>query len=449
MVNRICYLIFLLLLACSKSKTDFVVQLTSESGYGPFKFGQMVLAPSFIPPTYQGVPEDIDEFVVRSLILQNDQHSYNLYLEKKIDKESFERVSEDQKIDTTQLSESYIDSEVLILIGTKSDKRIIIVDTDNDEDFNNEKVFEYEYPLSIERQKELSDSLPTVTVQYEYYDHDKKSNREILVKPTPYEGYLNITFYMGNETEKKYYLFASFPEYKKGVVHLQNTEHEVLLSNGFSQADYKTRVTVFIAPKSDTLPSELNGDIPYGIGDVFNTLGHDYIIDSVSTWGDELFIKHLGENTKPPGFTEGFYMPNFEAKRLDNSIFELNQYPGKYVLLDFWGTWCVPCIKLIPELKELNDAFSQDDFVLVSVAFDGDLKKVDDFVKKENMDWEHLFVNQRKGNKNSLVEKLKVSRYPTTVLIDPNGKLIARNKSIDELKQMLSDAFSTTKQSNQ
>jgi len=93
-------------------------------------------------------------------------------------------------------------------------------------------------------------------------------------------------------------------------------------------------------------------------------------------------------------------MPKFEAKHLDNSIFELKQHPNKYILLDFWGTWCIPCIKFIPELKKINSEFSHDKFVLVSVAYDNDPKNVADFISKENMNWEHIFVSQNQANKN-------------------------------------------------
>ena len=187
------------------------------------------------------------------------------------------------------------------------------------------------------------------------------------------------------------------------------------------------------------MPSELDGDIPYKIGDVFNVKGHDYLIDSVTNWGDKIFIKYVDENTMPVGITEGYFMPKFEAKHLDNSVFELKQHPDKYILLDFWGTWCNPCIKLIPELKKINSEYPKDKFELVSVAFDSDPQKIIDFVEKENMNWVHLFVSQKQEDKNSLIEKLKITSYPSTILIDPEGKIIARNLDIDKLKELLNE----------
>jgi len=441
-MKRFIYLIFILLVGCTNSKTDCVVDLNNHEGYGIFLPESVILWPSQDSLNYRNIPKDIDEYVVRSLPLQTDQYIWNKYLAKKIEKDRFEKIANYYNIDTTRLSNKYIDCEVLILTGTIKNKRIIIVDSDNDEDFGDEKIFEYKYPLSNAEQKEIEDSLPVVLTQYEYFENNQLMTKEIKIKPSPYKGSLGLSFNTDNQIEKKYFLFASFPEFKKGNINLNGQNLEIFVSNGFSSVNYnKDRVSLFISSNSDSLPSELKGDIPYQIGDVFNVIGHDYLIDSITNWGDKLFLKYVGLNNRPIGITEGFYMPKFEAKHLDNSIFELNQRPNKYILLDFWGTWCNPCIALIPELKELNFEFGDKNFTLISVAYDRETQKVLDFVKKEQMNWEHVFVSQNQPDKNSLVEKLKVTSFPTTILIAPDGKIIARNKTIGELKEILKNAL--------
>ena len=441
-MKRFIYLIFILLIGCNNSKTDFVVDLNNQEGYGIFRPGRVILWPSQDTLNYRNVPKDIDEYVVRSLPLQTDQYFRNKYLAKEIEKDQFDKIINYYNIDTTKLSDEYIDCEVLILIGTKKSKRLIIVDSDNDEDFGDEKIFEYEYPLSNEKQKEIEDSLPVVLTQYEYFENNQLFTKEIKIKPSPYKGSLGLSLNTNNQIEKKYFLFASFPEFKKGNISLNGQDLEIFVSNGFSRVNYfKDRVSLFISSNADSLPSELEGDIPYQIGDVFNVKGHDYLVDSVTNWGDKLFFKYISLNTKPIGITEGFYMPKFEAKHFDNSIFELNQHPNTYILLDFWGTWCNPCIALIPELKELNIEFEDKNFTLVSVAYDRETQSVLDFIKKEQMNWKHVFVSQTQPDKNSLVEKLKVTSFPTTILISPDGKIIARNKTIDELKEILKNAL--------
>jgi thiol-disulfide isomerase/thioredoxin len=439
-MKRNIYMIFVFLIGCNNSKTDFVVKLTNQEGYGIFTPGNVILWPGQDTLNYRNVPKDIDEYVVRSLPLQPCQYFWNKFLAKKIGKDQFAEISNYYNIDTSKLSDSFVDCEVLFLIGTKGDKRIIIVDADNDEDFGDEQILEYEYPVSNEKQKEIENTLPTVSIKYDYFENNQVITKKINIKPSPYKRSLGLTFNTNNQTERKYFLFTSFPEYKKGIIVINGLDNEIFVSNRFSSVNYPNdKVSIFITPKSDSLPSELKGDIPYKIGDLFNVKGHDYLFDSISNWGDELYIKYLGVNTKPVGIIEGCFMPKFEAKHLDNSIFELKQHPNKYILLDFWGTWCIPCIKFIPELKKINSEFSHDKFILVSVAYDNDPKNVADFISKENMNWEHIFVSQNQENKNSLVEKLKISSYPTTILIDPAGKIIARNLDIEKLRELLNE----------
>ena len=397
----ICGIVFI---NCNSREKNLTVSLISQEGFGPFTLGQLIIAPGRDSLIYVNVPEDIDEYVVRNCIIEPGQN-------------------------------------VLFLIGTRGDKRVIMVDSNNDKDFGNEKILEYNYPLSIEEQKEIQNSLPTISTQFEFLENGKIFTKNAKIKPTPYLGSLRLSFNTDNEIEKKYYLFVSIPEHKKGEINVNGVDFTVFVSNKFTRMDYlkEERVSIFITPEPDALLSELEGNIPYIIGDVFNVKGHDYLIDSISKWGDKLFINYIGKNERPEGISEGYYLPKFEAKYLDNTVFDIAKYSGKYVLLDFWGTWCAPCIKLIPELKKLNDDFSDKNFALISVAYDDDPGKITDFIIKEDMNWPHLFVNKNQNDANSVTGKLKVTKYPTTILISPDGKIAGRDLALDKLRELLTE----------
>ena len=425
--------------SCNSQKKDILINLHSENGYGVFMPGNKIIFPNNDSIEYKGVPNEIKEFVVRSMPLQSSQYYWKLYKKGKIDKEAFLNIVSRFQIDTTNLDNISYDYQVLILIGTnQKEKRVIIIDSDNDEDFSNEKILEYEFPLSIEEQKKIHDILPTVLTSYEYYYKGNVLNKSIELMPSPYKGTLGVRYNTNNETEKKYDLFISVPNHRKGKIIIDNTKYEVFAANRFTSPTYSTdNTSIFIYSIDEKTPSESDGDIPYKIGDVINLKEKDYKLDTISIWGDTIKLKYLGKNSHPTGITEGKFIPAFVAKKLDNSVFSLAQYPDKYILIDFWGTWCNPCITLIPELKEIKAEFEDKNFTIVSVAYDRDAQKVLDFVEKEQMNWDHVFVSQTQTDKNSLVEKLKVTSFPTTILIAPDGKIIARNKSINELKEIL------------
>ena len=434
------FFVIFVLLSCNQQKNEITVKLDTENGYGVFLHGKRIIGPSQIALDYQGVPSDIKEFVVRSYQLQTDQYYYNLYKSGKIDKKRFENYASYYNIDTTILTTEFIDCEVLILIGTnQNNKRIIIVDSDNNNNFDGEKIIEYDYPLSIEKQKEVDSLLPILPVRYDYYINGKRISKKANIKPSPYLMSSGLTFNTKSETEKKYYLFAGIPEYKTGKMKIDQDQFDIFVSNKFTSTTYTNNNSwIFINNQKNKVPSQPNGDIPFQIGDIFNANGKDYLIQSISIWGDTLKLKYLGINTHPIGFTEGFFIPKFHALKLDNSVFSLDQYLGNYVLLDFWGTWCEPCIKLIPDFKKLYQDFNDKNLSFVSVAYDRDINKVIDFVTNEKMDWIHVFVDQSNIDKNSLVEKLKITSFPSTILIAPNGEIIARNKDMNELREILS-----------
>jgi len=440
MKANVLLIFFLLLAACSNTTTNFNVDLKSVEGYGVFLPGNVILFPINDSVYYRNVPNDISEFVVRSLALQKDQYYWNRYLNKQIDKNTLSKIIDYYKIDTAKFTNVNVDCEVLFLIGDKDDRRIIIVDSDNDEDFADEKINEYDYPITVEKQKEIAQNLPVILTQYEYFENDAVQTKSVKLMPSPYKGTMGINYNTDNEVEKKFFLFASFPEYKQGVISLNKTSCEVIASNYFSSNIYETnRTKLFIFPKTDVVPSELNGDIPFGIGDIFNVRGNDYVIDSIAKWGDNLYLEYIGQNTHPYGVTEGFYVPRFSAYYLDKSLFSFEDFKSKYILFDFWGTWCNPCIKLIPELQKINNEYKDKNFVLISVAFDSDPNIVFDFVNENKMDWLHLFVDQTQFDKNSITEKLKISSYPSTLLISPDREIIARNKQIQEIRKILND----------
>ena len=106
----------------------------------------------------------------------------------------------------------------------------------------------------------------------------------------------------------------------------------------------------------------------------------------------------------------------------------------KYTLLDFWGTWCSPCIATIPKLKSLNEDRKQYDLQIVSIAYDDDVEKVKQKLRREAISWTNLFDD---NTKSIIVEKYRVRAFPTFILIDPDGKIVKRGSSEATLDKII------------
>lgn len=113
--------------------------------------------------------------------------------------------------------------------------------------------------------------------------------------------------------------------------------------------------------------------------------------------------------------------PALKAPELSGETVSLTEYRGKWVLLNFWATWCLPCRKEIPTLNALNERMKGHPVVLISVAMDYKSGQIRTFIRKIPVEYPILL-----GRKGEIDDRYFGMGLPETYLIDPGGVLIGK-----------------------
>ena len=166
------------------------------------------------------------------------------------------------------------------------------------------------------------------------------------------------------------------------------------------------------------------------------------------TFGQDIVLLQLTAMTQAQLATSlGHPYIDFEAPILDKKYgfdgkASLSQYVGKnkVVLLDFWASWCTPCINELPNLKAAYKKFKSKGFEIVSVSVDDGTDEWIKAVKDNGMNWIQLWNGEEMQN--SAAVKYSITAIPSTFLIDADGTIIARNLRDKELEEALEDYFS-------
>jgi len=129
--------------------------------------------------------------------------------------------------------------------------------------------------------------------------------------------------------------------------------------------------------------------------------------------------------------------PSVEAVDLAGAPVRLEDLRGRYVLVDFWATWCAPCVVELPRLQAAHAKYRDKGFEIVAVSLDETKAAVVDFVKARKLPWTQVHNATSNGD---LVEAFGVKNIPATFLIDPKGTIIrlelrgqALDKALDSL----------------
>ena len=141
----------------------------------------------------------------------------------------------------------------------------------------------------------------------------------------------------------------------------------------------------------------------------------DYLEDHMSI----LKKRHDEEEAAAKKQAAGIVAPDFTLNDLNGKPLSLSSLKGKYVVLDFWGSWCIWCIRGIPKMKEYYNKY-KGKFEILSIDCNDTDQKWRDAVKKYELPWLHVY-NPRDSK---VLSDYGIQGFPTKILVGPDGKIV-------------------------
>ena len=131
----------------------------------------------------------------------------------------------------------------------------------------------------------------------------------------------------------------------------------------------------------------------------------------------------------------GAEAPDIKLKNASNQVESLKDLRGKYVLIDFWASWCGPCRRENPNVKRVYAEYKDKGFEIFGVSLDNDKDRWLGAIKADGLEWHH--VSDLKGWQSEAAKLYQVHSIPQTVLLDKEGKIIAKGLRGEALENEL------------
>jgi len=172
-------------------------------------------------------------------------------------------------------------------------------------------------------------------------------------------------------------------------------------------------------------------EIAQSVRDSFQTLAE--------TEDNEMYVQVLemlnAQVNKPAVGTH----PELKGTTVDGEEIALSDFKGKVVMIDFWATWCGPCIAEMPNVKAVYEKYHDKGFDIIGVSLDRSVEPLNEYIEENHIPWPNIFDADQSS---SLADQFAITSIPSIFIVDKEGKIAAVNARGPELEKEVAKLLS-------
>jgi peroxiredoxin len=433
---------------CLEAPADtLILPMQQVKGFGPFqpvsaflreREGSHLWHPA--EPVVRGIPGELTGFFYQVEMMDFAQHAWQSCLAGLVDCDSVRDVFSRRGVDTTRLTDDFVD--VYVVVGTGLDdegrRKVVIHSGGTTRGKDGRAVID----ISGTEQVLLPDpatgnprrdreTMVVRPVRFELFDGE-----QIIQVTDWYRASGPIPF--GSLLYDQPTLVIGTYSHRRGRLPLENRNVHFYMNNRFTAGAYTPESAYLYAGQARD-EAELRDDQLIQTGENICLGNKPYRFDGVTPDGSRIRLVFEPHLVHEPGTQTGYHAPPLEASAFDpygdGKHISLCATRGTWVFLHFWGTWCTSCVEDFPYMKEAWRLFGgTDEFHMIGVAYDspGALK---DFLPDRGIVWPQILEKQ--GANNRILSDWDIDGYPSTFFIDRDGIILKRQLNKYDLEMEL------------
>ncbi len=384
-------------------------------------------------PKVKNIPDTLGRLLFATYEADFLQHTYQNYYMGNISDSFFIELKKiwDWHPDTVNFSRKFVKVNIAVAAGVNNKGDVIVVvDRNNNYDLGDDEPFKLQPKLPGQSfWGRYNDNLP-IEVGFEYFHKGKIHKAQTWM----YIDYSLFQYMMPDSLSASLppELSVAFAEHRVAEVKINDEKYKIAVKS--MRAVYRNSTYLIVITQSKEKYRLSDKSSRVNLGDMFKLGDTYYRFADVSIDGKEITLIKESDAPTLGGSQVGLKAINFVAHTISGEKISLENLRGKYVYLDFWGTWCSPCRREIPGLKKVYKAYKDKNFILLGIAKDK-LETLVDFVEKEDIQWPQIVQDESK----EIINLYNVKRYPTSFLIDPEGTIIEKNLRAEDLNKKLKE----------